>query len=142
MGGVATAIKKDEQMFTIKVNEGLEKDEFILTRHCQFNPPINILNIYGEIESRSNVKLIEERWNHILEIVSKVETQQESIVILGDMNKAVGNGQFGVKGNTEKVSFGGKLIHNFLSGGKYRLVNNTEKMYWWPLYTSRACQYI
>ena len=62
MGGVATVIRNDEQMFAIKVDEGLDKDEFILTRHCQFSPPINILNIYGEIESRSNKKEIEERW--------------------------------------------------------------------------------
>ena len=127
MGGVATAIRKDEQIYSLKVDEGIDNDEFILTRHSQFNPPINVLNIYGEIESRSNVKEIEERWCRLLEIVSKIESRNEAIILIGDMNKAVGNGEYGVQGNTNKVSFGGKMIHNFLSGGKYRLVNNSPK---------------
>jgi exonuclease III len=118
MGGVATAIRKDEQIYSLKVDEGIDNDEFILTRHSQFNPPINVLNIYGEIESRSNVKEIEERWCRLLEIVSKIESRNEAIILIGDMNKAVGNGEYGVQGNTNKVSFGGKMIHNFLSGGK------------------------
>ena len=107
--------------------EGLNEDEFLVTRHSQFNPPINILNIYGDIESRSNIKETEERWNRILEIVLKIETCQESIILIGDMNRAIGNGEFGVEGNTDRVSFGGKLIHKFLSGGKYQLVNNSTK---------------
>ena len=127
MGGVATVIRNDEKMFAIKVDEGLDKDEFILTRHCQFSPPINILNIYGEIESRSNKKEIEERWDRILAIVAGIESRNEALLLIGDMNKAVGNGPFGVAGNSVKVSFGGKLIHNFLSSGNYRLVNNTSK---------------
>ena len=127
MGGVATVIRNDEKMFAIKVDEGLDKDEFILTRHCQFSPPINILNIYGEIESRSNKKEIEERWDRVLAIVAGIESRNEALLLIGDMNKAVGNGPFGVAGNSDKVSFGGKLIHNFLSSGNYRLVNNTSK---------------
>ena len=127
MGGVATAIRNDEKMFAIKVDEGLDKDEFILTRHSQFNPPINVLNVYGEIESRSNTREIEERWGRLLKIISRIELCNESLILIGDMNKAIGNGQYGVKGNTSKVSFGGKLIHNLLSGGKYQLVNNSTK---------------
>ena len=127
MGGVATAIRNDEKMFAIKVDEGLDKDEFILTRHSQFNPPINVLNVYGEIESRSNTREIEERWGRLLKIISRIELCNESLVLIGDMNKAIGNGQYGVKGNTSKVSFRGKLIHNLLSGGKYQLVNNSTK---------------
>ena len=49
------------------------------------------------------------------------------MVLIGDLNKLVGNGEFGVKENNEKVSYGGKLIHNLLSGGKYLLFNNSEK---------------
>ena len=44
----------------------------------------------------------------------------------------VGNGEFGVIGNNEKVSFGGKLIHNLLKGGKHVLVNNTKKCFGVP----------
>ena len=127
MGGVATAIKESEKMFAIKTAEGLEKDEFILTRHSQFRPPINILNCYGEIESRSSRKEIEERWYRLLELIAKVEVANESLILIGDLNKLVGNGEYGVKGNCEKVSFGGKLVHSLLSSGKYILANNSEK---------------
>ena len=104
MGGVATAIKNEEKMFTIKVDEGMNKDEFILTRHSQFTPPINILNVYGEIESRSNTKEIEERWGRLMKIVSRIEACNTSLVLIGDMNKEIGNGQYGVKGKQTKKS--------------------------------------
>ena len=66
MGGVATAIKNADKIYAIKTDEGLNKDEFIITRHSQFNPPINVINCYGEIESRSNTKEIEEKWQRML----------------------------------------------------------------------------
>ena len=52
MGGIATAIKNQEAHNTLKVSEGSDKDEYIVTRHGQFEVPINIINVYGEIESR------------------------------------------------------------------------------------------
>ena len=115
MGGVATAVRIDEKIATIKVDEGIDKDEFIWTRHSQFRTPINIINIYGEIESRYSKKEIEERWERIMEKIARIEATNESLILIGDLNKAVGNGQYGVKDNNNKVSFGGKLIHRFLS---------------------------
>ena len=56
-----------------------------------------------------------------------IKSRDEWVVLIGDLNKAVGNGEYGVKGNHEKVSFGGKLIHKLLETKKYILVNNTEK---------------
>ena len=127
MGGVATAIRESEKVFAIKTDEGLEKDEFIITRHSQFLPPINVINCYGETESRSTKKEIDERWQRLLEKILRIETANESIILIGDLNKLVGNGEFGVQNNTEKVTYGGKLIHNLLSDGKYMLVNNSDK---------------
>ena len=34
--------------------EGDDKDEFIVTRHGQFQRAVNIINYYGEQESRTN----------------------------------------------------------------------------------------
>jgi hypothetical protein len=86
-----------------------------------------VINCYGEIESRSNKNDIEERWQRLLEKIVRIEASNESVILIGDLNKLVGNEEFGVKGNHEKVSFGGKLIHQLLAGGKYILVNNTDK---------------
>ena len=43
------------------------------------------MNIYGEIESRSNKYEIEERWNRILAIVSSIESRNEALVLIGDI---------------------------------------------------------
>jgi exonuclease III len=67
MGGVGTCIRNDEKSFALKTDEGDDKDEFIITRHNQFQKPINIVNIYGEIESRSQRKDVEDRWGRISE---------------------------------------------------------------------------
>ena len=48
MGGIATGIRKDESQFCLKVDEGENNDEYLITRHCQFLKPINISNCYGE----------------------------------------------------------------------------------------------
>ena len=73
-----------------------EKDEFIITRHSQFKPAVNIINCYGEIESRSSCKEIEERWNRLLARILKIEASNEMVILIGDLNKLVGNGEFGV----------------------------------------------
>ena len=114
MGGVATCIKNDEKSFALKTHEGDDKDEFIVTRHNQFLKPINIVNIYGEIESRSKRKDVEDRWGRILEIVEKIQSNNEWVILIGDLNKQIGNGKYGVKGNHDKVSHGSKQVHKLL----------------------------
>ena len=51
MGGVATAVIDDEKSSTLKTMEGDDKDEFIVTRHGQFQRAVNVINYYGEQES-------------------------------------------------------------------------------------------
>ena len=107
------------------MKDGQEKDEYIITRHSQFNPPINIVNIYGEQESRSQNKDIEERWQRIQTELLKIEYKGENVILIGDQNKHVGDI---VDGNNEKVSFGGKLIREFLKNQKYALLNSLNKV--------------
>ena len=126
-GGIATAIKNDESQFCLKVDEGENDDEFIITRHSQFQKPINIINVYGEQEGRNSNQDIEERWLRICHQLKIIEDRNEEALFLGDMNKLVGNGPFGVIGNNPKVTFGGKLVNRLLSSEKYILVNNSSK---------------
>ena len=67
-----------------------------------------------------------------MEKIARIEASNELVVLIGDMNKHLGNGIYGIRGNIDKVSFGGKLIHKFLSNGKYKLVNNTPKCFGGP----------
>ena len=127
MGGVATAIRKDIAGYALMTAEGNEDSEFIITRHAQFINPINIINIYGMQEGRNSNDDIEDGWTVILENINKIEKSNEETVIIGDLNKLIGDGEYGVEGNNPKVTFGGKLMHDLLRTEKFILVNNSDK---------------
>ena len=74
---------------------------------------MNIINLYGEQECRTDKATIEDNWNTILEELARIEKAEEAVILIGDMNKHVGNGEYGVKENITKVSNGGKLINDF-----------------------------
>ena len=49
-GGIATCVQSKDAMHTLKVFEGEDENEILITRHSQFVVPINVVNIYGEVE--------------------------------------------------------------------------------------------
>ena len=124
MGGISTSVRDDEKQYAVKTVEGLDQDEFMITRHSNFLTPINVINIYGEQESRTKDDEIEKRWMRIFDEVIKIEKRKESCIILGDMNKHIGNDEMGVKSNHSKISFGGGLLRALLSEGHYICLNN------------------
>ena len=75
MGGISTSIKNQDAMHTLKVKEGSDDDEFLITRHSQFVTPINVFNIYGEQEGRTDKDNIQNRWNRIMSQVVKKEAK-------------------------------------------------------------------
>ena len=119
-GGVGTLVDKEQLCFTAKVKEGDFNDEFVITKHSQFKTPINVINWYGEIESRTSNADIYDRWLRLQSEISKIEMKSENLIFVGDMNKHVGGI---IKDNHSDVSYGGKLIREFLDSGKYVLVN-------------------
>ena len=123
MGGISTSIKNQDAMHTLKVKEGSDDYEFLITRHSQFVTPINVFNIYGEQEGRTDKDNIQNRWNRIMSEVVKIEAKNELLVLCGDLNKHVGDV---VEGNHSKVTFGGQLIRDLLSTEKYILVNSNS----------------
>ena len=66
MGGVSISVRDDETKHVVKSSEGKDDDEYLITRHDQFNPAINIITIYGEQENRTISKDAEEKWENIL----------------------------------------------------------------------------
>ena len=111
-GGVATVIANHLKHNTMKVAEGKDEDEYIITRLDNSLPAINIVNIYGTQESRTSNDDIEQSWYRLLKDVKEIEKRKEAVLIVGDMNRAVGNGKLGIRGNKNKISFGGQLIRN------------------------------
>ena len=58
MGGISTSVRDNEKMFVTKTVDGLEKDEFMITRYSNFHNPVNVINIYGEQESRTKDSIL------------------------------------------------------------------------------------
>ena len=124
-GGIATSVLNSEVNQCLKVSEGANDNEYIVTRHSQFLTPLNVINIYGEQETRTPVDEIRDHWNEIVQEIIKIEARNEHVVIIGDFNKHIGDL---VKGNHDKVSEGGKIIREFLLSEKYVLLNGTESV--------------
>ena len=58
-------------------------------------------------------------------VISKVVSMNELLIIIGDLNKKVGDA---VVGNHVKISFGGQMVRNLLEDGKYKLVKNSPRV--------------
>ena len=48
------------------------------------------------------------------------------VLLLGDLNKQIGSDKWGVKGNNDKVTYGGQLIRDFLASKEFVLINNMD----------------
>ena len=89
-GGIATSIKKNYASQVLKVSEGLGDNEYIITRHGQFSPAINVINYYGSQEKRTSKDVLNENWGHILKEIKNIEKKGEHLILFGDMNRHVG----------------------------------------------------
>ena len=67
-----------------------------------------------------------EGWKQILNELSLIEARQEAALIIGDLNRAVGAGEEGVRGNKSQVSYGGSLVRDLISSGHYCILNNVS----------------
>ena len=125
-GGIATCVESKDAMHTLKVFEGEDNDEIMITRHSQFVVPINVVNMYVDQECRASKDAIVKKWEKVLNEITKIEAKAERIVIIGDLNRHIGDI---VKGNeNDKVSFGGLLVRELLETGNYVLVNASNKV--------------
>ena len=60
--------------------------------------------------------------------VSKIEARGESLVLIGDMNKHIVLHNEGKdKNKNVKEDHGGKLLREFVEGGDYVILNDTDK---------------
>ena len=123
MGGVSTAVNDRHSMNVLKVSEG-ENVEYIVIRLGQFQPAINIINVYGAQETRQSLDEIHADWESIMEEVVKIETKEEFLVLLGDLNLHIGKSL--VPENHPKTSVGGKLLIDFLENNEYVLLNSQQ----------------
>ena len=62
MGGVAILVENDVKQSAVKVKEGEDNDEFLVTRLNHVVPALNIINVYRGIESRMSRQEVLESW--------------------------------------------------------------------------------
>ena len=91
MGSVSVSVDPINEPFSLKTKSGDNDDEFIIVKNNRFIPPINIISIYGETESRCTKNEIYERWMRIEAAINDIIVKNEEIIVLGDLNKKVGN---------------------------------------------------
>ena len=139
MGGIATLVSNNLKQNTTKVGEGIDKDEYNIVRLDHVNPPLNIVNFYGEQESRTPNDDILNSWYRLTKDLKEIEGRGEAFLLVGDFNRAVGDDEWGIKGNKSKVSFGGQLVRDMLETEGYILLNNLDIVEGGPwTWTSRA----
>ena len=126
MGGISTSIKNNMGNQAINVGQGEGDDEYLIVRLEQFKPAICVINCYGEQEGRVGREEVKEKWERILKELYKIRSRGEECLLIGDLNKMVGCDQLGIKGNKDKISYGGQLLRELIATGEYRLVNNME----------------
>ena len=90
MGGVATFVQYSWKQNSTRVAEGTGEEEFLVVRLDHVYPPINVINVYGGQESRMQKDEIYESWIKLKDEVEKIILRKESVVLIGDLNRAVG----------------------------------------------------
>ena len=125
-GGVATVIANHLVHNTMKVAEGTDEDEYIITRIDKTIPAVNIVNIYGTQESRSTKDDIDKSWYNLMKDIKDIEGRKEAVIILGDMNRHVRSGEYGIQGNKNYISYGGQYIRKLIQDRQYILINNLD----------------
>ena len=123
-GGIATMVEKSLKQHATKVTDNNEHDEFMIVRLEHVKPALNIVHVYGQIESRTGSEKVLEGWKQILKELITIQSKKEAILIIGDLNRAVGDGMAGVVGNRGLVSFGGSLVRELIDSGEYFMLNN------------------
>ena len=115
--------------YATKIAADNENDEFIVTRLDNVKPAVNIVHIYGRIESREAGKPenVLKSWTKVLSELRAIEARQECVLLCGDWNRAIGSGQNVVIGNKCEVSYGGKLVRDLIASGDYHMLLNTSQ---------------
>ena len=79
----------------------------MVTRIECFQPALNLINCYGE-QRKSSKKEVELKWSRLKAEMEAIRNRGEFCLLAGDLNKLVGNDEWGVPGNHPEVSLGGE----------------------------------
>jgi hypothetical protein len=127
MGGVSTSVANDLKPSAVRIKESDDGDEYLITRFDHCLPPINVIAIYGMQESREGKDNVLKSWYGLKKDLDVIKLRGEGCLLIGDLNRKIGNDQWGVKGNHSEVSMGGQLLRDLFASEDYALINNSDK---------------
>ena len=85
-GGVATAVARSFMNRVGGAGEGVDGDEYLITRVATFKPALNVINCYGE--QRKNTKIeVEEKWKRICKELDNIKARNEFAILTGDLTQ-------------------------------------------------------
>ena len=97
-----------------------------MTRLDCYNPPLTIVNSYGE-QDKVGKEEQEARWSRLRKELEDGRKRGDMCLLIGDQNKHVGADHLGVEGSLPRVSRGGHLVRDLLATGDWHLVNKDHQ---------------
>ena len=121
-GGVAIYIKNRWANSAMKLEEGLDHNEFFVLRVESTSPNLIIIVFYGVIEGQFTTEEVRAMQADLFEIILKYRSEGCDILWAGDFNNHIGN-ELGIKGNSGEMSAGGKTLVEFAREENLELLN-------------------
>ena len=103
----------------LKISEG-HNVEYIVTSFGQFQPAINVNNLYGSQESKLTINQIKDEWDVVFKDIVDIESKEEHLILLTDANCHIGTALM----SCPKIIPRGKLLLNLMERDEFVLVNS------------------
>ena len=121
-GGVAIYLKNRWANASMKLEEGIDHNEFFVLRIENTYPNIILVVYYGVIEGQFTTEEVRAMQADLFETVSKYSEEGCHIFWAGDFNNHIGN-NLGLVGNSDEMSAGGKSLVQFVTEENLTLLN-------------------
>mgnify|MGYP001162975371 FL=1 len=124
-GGIAIYIHQKWANSVMKLEEGIDHNEFFVIRIESTTPNIIIVAYYGVIEGQFTNEEVRAMQGDLFEIIRKYNEEGCILVWAGDFNNHVGN-LMGLKGNQEEISNGGRALADFINEEELAVLNGRD----------------
>ena len=127
-GGTAIYVHKKWGPATMKLETGLDHNEFFIIRIEGTEPNLILIIFYGVIESQFGVDEVRAMQADLFQLVTKYSEEGNQIFWCGDFNNSIGN-NLGLKGNSETISQGGRDLVDFVTEQGLTLLNARDPVH-------------
>ena len=115
-------IKKSLEPWVIKLESGLDDNEFFTCKISCFEPEVVLVLNYGVIENRYTTNEVFNMQTEVFNVVKNYCDEGFDVFWTGDLNIHLGN-EGKLRGNNPKMSQGGKNMLKFIEAENLHLCN-------------------